>query len=376
MGRRTEGWKLVSDEKSPYYFVRFTHDGRRYKRSTGCTTKGKAAKEAEKIYASIVNGGEREVRRSAVRTELEELMSQWLVEVEETKSSDWHATLEIYATAHWLTRWRRLSDLLAPGAVQRYISERLRAPGQRGGKLSPVTLSKELSGLRGFLTWCKRHHLVVDVPAWEAPEAISDYEPVSLSREEMLRVLAELPPLDRHPKRQPVRAYFAVMWATSLRRGTMARIRWEDLDLDAGTVSIRASQDKKRMARVLPLTDEAVQELRAIAPGVGLVFGKRDYRTSLRKAAERAGIDSEIAERLGNHSVRHSRLTDMASRSKNIAAIQYMAGHKDLASTMRYVHGKLESARELLAEIEGEEKDQNSGRITAENEESRSKRSG
>lgn len=147
--------------------------------------------------------------------------------------------------------------------------------------------------------------------------------------------------------------YFTVMWATSFRLGTMARLRWEDVTLADRTITVHSSQDKKRASRVVPLTEEAVAELQAISPGVGLVFGKKLYHRSLRAAARRAGILEEIVKKLGNHSIRHSRLTDLASRSKNIAAIQHMAGHKDLASTMRYVHSNLENARDLLTETEG-----------------------
>ena len=365
MGRRSEGWKLRQDKKSPYWFVQFTHEGRKYNRSTGCRAKRAAAQEAAKIYTAVVGG--RDPRAGAgltSRNELSGLLAQWLVEVDETKSEAWHETLELYASTHWLSRWTRLEDVTTP-AVQRYISERLREPGLRGKTISPVTLSKELSGLRCFLKWCKRHGYLDDLPTWEAPEAISDYEPVSLSREEMLKVLAQLPPRERHFMRLPVRAYFTVMWATSFRRGTMARIRWEDMDLEASAVSVRASQDKKRYSRVVPLTAEAVDELRTIAPGVGLVFGGHEYRQALRGAAKRAGLPEEVYSKLGNHSVRHSRLTDLASRTKNIAAIQYMAGHKDLASTMRYVHGSLDNAREMLEEVE---KDADNVRIAYEKE--------
>jgi len=259
---------------------------------------------------------------------LEELLSLWLVEVEDTRSPEWHTTLEIYASAHWLPRWQRLGDINT-SAIQKYISERLRSKGTGGRMLSPVTLAKELSGLRRFLKWCKRHGHLAEIPTWEAPEAKSDYEPVYLSRDQMMKVLAELSTRAAHHHHLPVRACFTVMWATSFRLGTMARLRWEDVSLTDRTVTV----DKKRMARVVPLTEEAVAELQAIAPGVGLVFGSKNYRASLRAAARRAGIPEDVVKKLGNHSIRHSRLTDLASRSKNIAAIQHMAGHKDLAST-------------------------------------------
>ena len=346
MGRRSEGWKLHRVKGSPFWTVRFTHNGRRYHRSTGCKTKGEAAKAAAKIYAKVVGG--KDARQTTPNGDLEDLLSTWLVEVGETRSEGWHASLELYASSHWLTRWSRLEELTS-AAIQKYISERLRAPGTRGRKLSPVTLAKELSGMAGFLKWCKRRRYITEIPRWDAPEAISDYEAPYLSSEDMELVLMCMHIRETHPRQHPIREYFTVMWATSFRRGTMSRLRWSDVDLKAHTITVRASADKKRNARVVPLSDRAVAALESLAPGVGLVFGHRDYRTSLRESAALAGIPD--AHRLGTHAVRHGRLTDLAQRTQNIAGIQHMAGHKDLASTMRYVHGSLENARSMLEDL-------------------------
>jgi integrase len=349
MARSADPWKLVKHAKCPNWSIRFTHEGTRYDRSTRCRSKSKAKEKAKEIYTKVVSG--QEVGQAPPEGDLEDLLSEWLCGVEDTQSEPWYETLEVYSNAHWLPRWNDLADLTSQ-AIQRYIGKRLRSPGRRGKRLSPVTLVKELSGLRQFLKWCKDNGHIAELPTWKAPKATSDYEPVFLSRDEMLAVLAELPSREEHPKKLPVRAFFTVMWATSFRLGTMARIRWKDVDLESGTISVKASQDKKRVSRVVPLTKEAIRELDDIAPGVGLVFGHHDYRAVLRSAARRAGIPEEVADRLANHAVRHSRITDWSSRSKNIAAIQHMAGHKDLASTMRYVHGSLEGARALLEETE------------------------
>jgi integrase len=274
-----------------------------------------------------------------------------LVSVKDSKSEGWHETLEIYSAAHWLPRWSRLEEITA-ASVQTYISERLRSVGQKG-RLSPVTLSKELSGLRSFLRWCKARGFINELPSWTAPEPVSEHKPVCLTREQITALLAQLPTKERHPKRYPAREYYTVMWATSFRAGTMARIRWEDVDLKAGTITVMASQDKRKFAREVPLTVEAIEALRSMLPGVGLVFGPCDLRDSLRSAAKRAKLPEEICKRISNHAIRHSRLTDFACRSNNVAAIQHMAGHRDLHSTMRYVHGGLDGARSLLESVDG-----------------------
>lgn len=193
---------------------------------------------------------------------------------------------------------------------------------------------------------------MVEIPQWEVPEGKSDFQPVCLSREQVEAILENLPTRDRHKFKLPCREWYTVMWATSFRRGTMARLKWSDIDFREGVIYVRASADKKRHGRTVPLTPDAKKALKSLGPGVGLVFGPMDFRTILRSAAKDTGIPEDIAKRItANHTIRRSRLTDFASRSKNIAAIQHMAGHSDLASTMKYVHGSLDGARDLLEEV-------------------------
>jgi integrase len=333
--------------------VRFTTpDGRRIDRTTGRTHKGAAAKEAADIYAQTLAGRERKVvqRPSRAQGELEDLIARWLAWAEDRVSPEWLATLEIYAQAHWLPRWARLSQLTEP-AIERYIAERLR-------EVTSTTVGKELSGLRSLLKWCAKVAGVLSrVPTWERPKPKSDYEPVELTREQVLALLEKLPTQRAHPKGHPVREYYTVMWGTAWRLGTMSRVTWEDLDLTAGEALVRAAADKKRNRRAVPLTPEAVQALKAWRKAlgdaaVGRVFGPRRYTESLKQAAKEIGLSADVASRVGNHTLRHARLTDLASRSKNIAAIQYFAGHRDLHSTMRYVHGALEATREMLTDVD------------------------
>jgi integrase len=70
------------------------------------------------------------------------------------------------------------------------------------------------------------------------PKPTSDYKPVHLTREEVEAVIAKLPTRKQRPRCLPVREFFTVMWATSFRLGTMARLRWEDVDLQAGVIAI------------------------------------------------------------------------------------------------------------------------------------------
>ena len=353
MGRRSEGWTIRKAKGSPYYSARFTTpEGRRIERSTACKRKAEASKEAARIYAEAVSGGGRQGEVGPEAVSLIEIIPEWAVHLEVLgKSESWVDTCETYAAAHWIPRWPTL-DMINDKSVQAYIATRLRAKNKRGKPISHLTVRKELSALNTFLRWCAQQgHWSGPLPRWESPVGQSDYQPVCLTREQVETILEHLPHRDQGHG-LPAWEWYTVMWATSFRKGTMARLKWSDIDLEAGVINVRASTDKKRNARAVPLTPAALEVLDDMGPGVGLVFGEIDFRGTLRAAAKAAGLPPELVKRLtANHSIRHARLTDLASRSKNLAAVMHMAGHRDLASTQRYVHGSLEGARDLLAEV-------------------------
>lgn len=54
-------------------------------------------------------------------------------------------------------------------------------------------------------------------------------------------------------------SYFKLLVLTGLRRNTLRRVRWSDLDTDAWTLSIRSEIDKMGKAQVLPLSPQAIE---------------------------------------------------------------------------------------------------------------------
>lgn len=338
MGRRARGWALR--KKGDAYQVRFTLAGRRFERSTDCTAARAARARAEELYQEEAARASRGEQCGGPPSALKLALARWLDEVAQVKSDEWHTTLEVYARAHWLPRWQTVQDLTS-AAIGSYIAERLRAGA------SPVTVRKELSGLRRFLIWAKRRGELGELPAWETPSGRSDHQPLCLTADQVELILERLPTAETHPHHLPVRVYYLLMWLTGFRRATLNRIRWDDLDLVAGTVTVRASADKREYDRVLPLHQRAVEALQGLGCGVGLVFGPRDFRGALRAAAE-ASLGPILGARVGNHTLRHSRLSFWASQSHDLAALQFLAGHRDLASTKRYIHSDLDRARALL----------------------------
>jgi len=70
----------------------------------------------------------------------------------------------------------------------------------------------------------------------------------------------------------------------------------------------------------------------------GLLFGRYDYRRTLRTAAKTAGLAADKRKYLSAHDVRHAAVTHAQEVSQNIAGAAYMAGHRRTATTAAYTH--------------------------------------
>lgn len=73
-------------------------------------------------------------------------------------------------------------------------------------------------------------------------------------------------------------------------------------------------------------------------PRSGVVRKHHVYETSLQKAVKAAAKLAGINKPCGPHTLRHSYATHLAERGEPIEVIQKLLGHKDLKTTMIYLH--------------------------------------
>lgn len=236
------------------------------------------------------------------------------------------------------------------------------------GRVHRRSVQKELSTLRGFLTWCVERELLdvaPVVPALPRKAQGTRAKPARvntlLTPDEARGTIAFLPEWatsKRTGSSFPVRSRFELAFETALRPATISRLAagkhyvkgWDELKLSADIM-------KSRRDSVLPLNDRARAALDRVCPVEGLIYGRHDYRDALdlaaRKAVERGILAAEKARTLSPYDLRHSRATECAENSTNLSAIQGLLDHTDLKSTMRYVHPTVKAVRQLLKEVSG-----------------------
>ncbi|MBF0371703.1 MAG: site-specific integrase [Magnetococcales bacterium] len=128
---------------------------------------------------------------------------------------------------------------------------------------------------------------------------------------------------------------------TGMRRGEIMTLRWPDVDLMQGRITLHQTKNDER--RVIPLTGHPLSVLRDFSKiqrlDTDLLFpGKRlgktmDLRAPWEAALKKAEIDDFVF-----HDLRHSAASELAMGGASLAEIAEVLGHKTLQMVKRYSH--------------------------------------
>jgi integrase len=136
-----------------------------------------------------------------------------------------------------------------------------------------------------------------------------------------------------------------------LRRGEMIGLRWCDLDLRRHLITVQQAvwkgivdSPKSGRGRVIPMTDALSVALtrhrhlrgeRVFYDDAGEPVTEKILRGWLAAAQRRAGLPTATG---ALHVLRHTFCSHLAMGGAPAKAIQELAGHEDLATTLRYMH--------------------------------------
>lgn len=247
---------------------------------------------------------------------------------------------------------------------------------QRTRGLSPASLRRRASALRGFARWLFAQDLVGS-DLWSG-------ESVTLGRARKLPRVLPLRDLDRlltflrqaasmsprtacpelvrtRPHESTTLLAVALMVATGVRVHEVVSFRCEDIDLAGRTIRLVG---KGRRERQVFLTNDWITELteaylRARStldlPHSRLLFNLHygplttaAMRSRLAKAAAAAGIESRITP----HMLRHTAATQLIEAGVDIRYIQRLLGHASLSTTEIYTHVSDQSLKRVVSDAD------------------------
>jgi integrase/recombinase XerC len=257
--------------------------------------------------------------------------------------------LSPHTSSNYSRDLRALADYAEKGALDwnNFDSQHVRmfAARSHAGGLSPRSVQRRLSAVRGFFNYLVRERVVPNNPAVDvrAPKAAKRL-PGTLDVD-TLNQLLDIP--DEGPLAARDRAIMELFYSSGLRLDELVRLDLRDLDLTDRTVRVLGKGGK---TRILPVGRKALEALRLWFRDRSSVAGPTETAVFVAKNGTRLqhrAVQRRIAywarrkglpARVYPHLFRHSFATHLLESSKDLRGVQELLGHADISTTQIYTH--------------------------------------
>lgn len=232
--------------------------------------------------------------------------------------------------------WRTMARQTGPFPTRDEMRDYYQGMLKRG--LSPARLGNTIKMFKHWGPYAE-----VEVPDLTAPQD-HNKRVTYLSELEATRLLHAC-----HDMRDY--AMLCVMLYGGLRRTEVAHLRWEDVDLGKRIVSVRGTKTHRTAdVPIAPKAAHALEQWRERCSGEwvfpsdkgGHVRPDRVNRI-VKKYARKAGLKKEVTA----HVLRHTLATNLLLNGADVTLVQKQLRHRDIKSTMVYLHITTEKQKEL-----------------------------
>lgn len=269
-------------------------------------------------------------------------------------------TLELYQQ-----RWKsHLDGRLAAKSIQKMTGSDVSnvIARMREKNLSPSVISGVLMVLGMICAYAVEKRYIASSPMSqlarrERPQAKPRTAPRVLNLEEIETLLSKAPP--------SIREYLRLVAFTGCRMSEALAIRWQDVDLDSGTVTISGQLERKTYRRIptktssgnreVFLTDDLVNVLKArrvkalerglhgpdqlvFCTKLGSPLSHRNVAREIRRAGDNAKLNPEGIQPISCHDLRHSFVSRLISNGIDPVTVAALAGDKVETILKVYAH--------------------------------------
>ena len=189
--------------------------------------------------------------------------------------------------------------------------------------------NRALSAIRGIYRYWQRNGLVPSNPAKNVlPRLVPTTIPTTISTEKLMQVYQAA---DAETK-----LIISILYTTGIRVQELLDIRWQDVDLDSGSILINGKGQKQRYVYIGKGVCEVMRERRSHSTGKGVIFcaSQRTIRHKLHEAAMMAGVEQPFSP----HVLRHTIATEWAANGANAQILAKALGHAKIETSAKYVN--------------------------------------
>lgn len=169
-----------------------------------------------------------------------------------------------------------------------------------------------------------------------------------------------MPDLEGRPFVDHVRPLVLLALNTGLRRGELFGLKWNDIDMGSGVLTVGGGGAKSGQTRHVPLNDEARTVLKqwreCVGKSSGLVFPGRGGRRldNIRKAFQGIVSAAEI-DNFRFHDLRHTFASNLVMAGVSLYVVKELLGHSTIQMTERYAHLNPNEKQNAVAKLAGTE---------------------
>lgn len=225
--------------------------------------------------------------------------------------------------------------------------------------LSPKTVARSISVLRGFYRWLADEGILTGNPLedMESPRTRRSL-PEVLSVDEVESLLNQPDP--SHPVGMRDKAMLELLYAAGLRVSELTQLPLSNVNVEAGYVIVLGKGSKQR---IVPMGQEALHWLSQYLGDsrtrlLGnkrspLVFvsqwGRGMSRQAFWKTIKKYALMAGIRKKISPHTIRHSFASHLLEGGADLRSVQSLLGHVDISTTQIYTHVTRERLKRVHA---------------------------
>jgi len=317
------------------FYVRL--QGKKYRERVAChrsAVKDEYRKWVNGLVSGTAAGGERRFR---------DVAEEYLVWSRANKSHR-HAKVD---TFHLGLAMQSLGDRPFT-EVRRKDAVALRAERQGVG-VRPATVNRFTSSLSCLFNWAIEQEYTLGNPFARIRLKEMNIRTPILTQKQYQELLSNSP--------DQLKPWIYIAIFSGLRMGEIALLRWSQVDLESGVISLRPTETKGKRERIIPISptlEEFLKKRRATSPeATFVILGDRPSKECGKTWCRfRNQLPWAVEMGLHFHDLRHACATALRMKNVDLHEVGEILGHRDLKTTMRYAHFAGTVRREKMGRID------------------------
>lgn len=201
-----------------------------------------------------------------------------------------------------------------------------------------ATINRELTIVRSAVNFHNKHHdEQIKNPLNGFKLFEQEFIPRYLTPQECTRLLAHA---KGYNKNDQLYHFINLLINTGCRTGELLKLKWENVHIEQGYLTVINSLSKNRKTIHKPLNQSAIKSLEYLMNNSEWVFyneqtheRRKTFRSGFLKAVDKSGLG-----KLRLHDLRHTFASILVQQGTPLYHVMQLLGHSDIKTTQKYAH--------------------------------------